>query len=140
MGRCILCFKPSPAVEVKIATQKVPIFTLTTVYPIFSPTVHSLLFFKYYFLIILFYFFSFPSHSPISLSLSGLPQPPTDLPNPNRAERLLFDFWRTSSWTSTASSPSSPASSSSPSSSSLPSTSTWRIGACASSSSHPGSC
>jgi hypothetical protein len=76
----IALVRPSPAVEVKIATQKVPIFTLTTVYPIFSPTVHSLLFFKYYFLIILFYFFF------ISLSLSDLPltlrSPPTPNPSP----------------------------------------------------------
>jgi hypothetical protein len=35
---------PSPAMKVIVAVKKAQLSTLTTVYPIFSPTVHSLLF------------------------------------------------------------------------------------------------
>jgi hypothetical protein len=54
--------RPSPAVGVKIATQKVPISTLTTGYLKNTPTIISIPFFI---------FFHF------SLSLSSLPQPPS---------------------------------------------------------------
>jgi hypothetical protein len=63
-----LLFRPSPAVEVKIATQKVSISTLTTDYLKNTPTIISIplfIFLKYYFLIFFFISFRF------SLSLSG---------------------------------------------------------------------
>jgi hypothetical protein len=66
---------PSPAVRVKIVTQKVPISTLTTSYLKNTPTIISIPLFislKYCFLIFFFIFFFF-FH--FSLSLSALPQP-----------------------------------------------------------------
>jgi hypothetical protein len=71
--------RPSPAVRVKIAIQKVSIFTLTTVYLKNTPTIIFIslfIFLKYYFLIFFFilYFFSL-SLFPLSLSLSGHSSP-----------------------------------------------------------------
>jgi hypothetical protein len=40
----LLFLRPSPAMKVRIAIKKEQLSTLTTVYPIFSPTIHSLLF------------------------------------------------------------------------------------------------
>jgi hypothetical protein len=51
--------RPSPAIKVIIAIEKVQLFTLTTVYLIFSPPdllFNSLLAFKYYFSFFFYYF------------------------------------------------------------------------------------
>jgi hypothetical protein len=63
--------------KVTVAVKKSQLSTLTTVYHIFSPIVHSLLFFKYYFLII---FFNFCFH--FSLTLRS-PSHSLVSPNPN---------------------------------------------------------
>jgi len=67
--------RPSPAVGVKIATQKVPISTLTTGYLKNTPTIISIPFFiflKYYFLIFFFIFYFF---SLLPLTLQSPPTP-----------------------------------------------------------------
>jgi hypothetical protein len=68
-----LAFRPSPAVRVKIATQKVSISTLSTGYLKNTPTIIFIplfIFLKYYFLIFFFIFYFFSPSSPPSLSLS----------------------------------------------------------------------
>jgi hypothetical protein len=70
-----LLLRPSPAVGVKIATQKVPISTLTTGYLKNTPTIISIPFFiflKYYFLIFFFIFYFF---SLLPLTLRSPPTP-----------------------------------------------------------------
>jgi len=68
--------RSSPAIGIKIVTQKVSISTLTTVFPIFSPTdllFNSLLTFKYYFLFFFYYILLLIFPSVRSLFLVLLP-------------------------------------------------------------------